>query len=353
MTEYQSVFKGPEAEAAFMAAYDRALEKWPVPYETKYLSTAFGETHVIVSGREDGEPLILIHGVASSATSWYASVATLAPTCRVYALDTIGELGRSKVAKALSDRGELAEWLTGVLDALGIEKAYMAGWSMGGFFAACYALQKPERLKKIVLIAPAATFAPFGKGFLLEASLRPTVAELASDVYRARRAGSYAIEWMRENFLRISKQELVESIKDHDLAELLSIFGEESLEELAGKIDSVLRSCYEYMFAPGNLVENEFLDHMLVGRKSGKQILGFGPYPLPDEELKRLSLPTLLIVGEHEILYEADPDQVLKRAEELVKDIRTALIPNASHFVPWEQPELVNSHILKFLSGDE
>ena len=32
MTEYQSIFKNDQAEAAYMAAYDRALEKWPVPF---------------------------------------------------------------------------------------------------------------------------------------------------------------------------------------------------------------------------------------------------------------------------------------------------------------------------------
>jgi len=57
--------------------------------------------------------------------------------------------------------------------------------------------------------------------------------------------------------------------------------------------------------------------------------------------------------GDHEILYEPDPDQAIKRAEELVENIQTVLIPNASHMVLLEQTELVNSHILNFLSGDK
>ncbi len=62
MTQYQSIFKNDQAEAAYMAAYDRALEQWTVPCESKYVSTAYGETHMIVSGPEDGEPIIVIHG---------------------------------------------------------------------------------------------------------------------------------------------------------------------------------------------------------------------------------------------------------------------------------------------------
>ena len=50
-------------------------------------------------------------------------------------------------------------------------------------------------------------------------------------------------------------------------------------------------------------------------------------------------------------MYDVDP--ALKRAEALVENIQTALIPNASHALVYEQTELVNSHILNFLSGDK
>jgi pimeloyl-ACP methyl ester carboxylesterase len=90
---------------------------------------------------------------------------------------------------------------------------------------------------------------------------------------------------------------------------------------------------------------------MLVGMKSGKMVLRFGPYALPDEDLKKLRLPTLLIYGDKEVMYEVVG--AVKRAEELVENIQTVLIPNASHMVHFEQTKLVNSHILNFLSGDK
>ena len=92
---------------------------------------------------------------------------------------------------------------------------------------------------------------------------------------------------------------------------------------------------------------------MMVGTSYERNIMQFGPYPLPDEELKSLEVPTLLLVGDQEILYAADPEQVLERGEELVEDIQTALIPDAGHLLQLEQPELCNSHMLDFLSGDE
>jgi len=354
MTEYQSVFKNAQAEAAYMAAYDRALEKWPVPYETKYVPTAYGDTHMVISGPEDGEPLILIHGMGCNATDWSLNIAALAQSYRVYALDIIGYVGKSKPVKVFSDRTEFAEWVTNILDALKIEKAYMAGYSLGGFLTISYALEKPERLKKIVLLAPAATFVPFSKGFHFGVTFPMVVGGQALNVYDVRLFASYVIGGICGAY-NISKEELEEGIKDKDLAELMVTFREESLEELRERIDSLLKSSMKYMFAPGNFVENEYPElfwTILLGIEYGNPLPPtFGPYALPDEELKKLRLPTLLLIGDHEVLYEAD--RAIKRAEELVENIQTALIPNASHMVNWEQTELVNSHILNFLSRDK
>lgn len=353
ITEYQSVFKSPQAEAVYMAAYDRALEAWPLPYETEYVPTAYGDTHMIISGPEDGEPLILLPGSIVDATSWSVSIAAFARTYRVYALDTMGDVGKNKMVEPFPDPAGAAEWLTDVLDALEIEKAFMVGYSQGGFFTAIYALQKPERLKKIVLLAPAATLAPYGKDFVFGAMLPARVAGLANDVYEVRRFGAYGIEMTREHFYRVSQEELAAEIaKDKDLAELMLVFGEESLGELAERIDSVMKGFLRNQFAPENPVGFEKFGQLFLAIKYKDPVsMKFGPYPLPDEDLKKIKTPTLLLMGDHEILYE--PDQAIKRAEELVENIQTVLIPNASHMVLWEQTELVNSHILNFLSGDK
>jgi hypothetical protein len=46
MSEKISVFRSPEGEAQYMAAYEAALKQWPVPYEKPYIPTRFGDTHV-------------------------------------------------------------------------------------------------------------------------------------------------------------------------------------------------------------------------------------------------------------------------------------------------------------------
>ena len=157
----------------------------------------------------------------------------------------------------------------------------------------------------------------------------------------------------RENFFRVSQEELAAEIaKEKDLAELMVIFGEESLGELEARIDSVMKGWLRNQFAPGNLVDFEKFGLLFLAIKyKDPMSMKFGPYPLPDEALKMIKTPTLLLYGDHEIL--DDPDQAIKRAEGLMENIQTVLIPNASHMVLYEQTELVNSHILDFLSGDK
>ena len=55
------VFPTPAIHAALMALYDAKLVQWPVPFEELDVPTSHGTTHVVVSGPEDGESVILIH----------------------------------------------------------------------------------------------------------------------------------------------------------------------------------------------------------------------------------------------------------------------------------------------------
>src|SRR5262245_9980026 len=55
-------FKTAKGQAAYLAAYNRAMKSWPVQYHELELPSQFGTTHVVVSGSPDGPPLVLLHG---------------------------------------------------------------------------------------------------------------------------------------------------------------------------------------------------------------------------------------------------------------------------------------------------
>ncbi|NRF94544.1 hypothetical protein HQN89_26925 [Paenibacillus frigoriresistens] len=80
----------------FIQAYDRTLQEWEVPVESKYLDTSFGKTHVLISGPEDAEPLILLHGFGFSSTMWIENVKPLSERYCIYAVDFIGDINKSE-----------------------------------------------------------------------------------------------------------------------------------------------------------------------------------------------------------------------------------------------------------------
>ncbi len=67
------------------------------------------------------------------------------------------------------------------------------------------------------------------------------------------------------------------------------------------------------------------------------------------DEWKRIQIPTLLLVGDSEILY--DPRTALQRAKQLIPHIKTELVSHAGHLIHSDQPEKVNESILGFLDA--
>ena len=99
-----------------------------------------------------GEPLVLINGLAFPMDLWFAQIAELSKDFRVIALDNRG-IGRSDKPDGDYSIALMASDTVGVLAGLGIQKAHIAGLSMGGFIAQEIALSYPAIVDKLVLIA--------------------------------------------------------------------------------------------------------------------------------------------------------------------------------------------------------
>jgi pimeloyl-ACP methyl ester carboxylesterase len=112
----------------------------------------------------------LLPELHNRATAWFANIAELSANHRVYAVDGIGDAGKSIAECLIEKRSDYAEWLREVFDGLNIEKAHLLGHSYGGWLALNMALAYPERLRKIVLLAPAASIYPMN--FLTNLGLR-------------------------------------------------------------------------------------------------------------------------------------------------------------------------------------
>ncbi|NJM05825.1 alpha/beta fold hydrolase [Candidatus Gracilibacteria bacterium] len=108
--------------------------------------------------RGEGEPLLLLHGLAGSGRWWARNSAALARHFEVYALDLPG-FGRSCSARpfALAD---IAKQLIAWMDHRRIARAHVVGHSMGGFVAASLAADAPQRVNRLVLVDAAIAATP-------------------------------------------------------------------------------------------------------------------------------------------------------------------------------------------------
>ncbi|MDQ1300692.1 MAG: hypothetical protein QG637_612 [Chloroflexota bacterium] len=163
-----SLYKSVEGQRVVMAHYDRLLARWPAPYETVRVATRYGETFGIVKGEASAPPLVLLHGANSNALAWGGDVAEFSRFFRTYALDVIGEPGRSAPARPPWAGPAYAEWLADVLDGLNLSTTALLGISQGGWLALKFATQRPERVTKLALLAPGGIVMP-RLSFLLRA----------------------------------------------------------------------------------------------------------------------------------------------------------------------------------------
>ncbi len=120
-----------------------------------------------VEQRGSGEPLLLLHGFGESTYSWRNVVPELSKHFRTIAIDLngFGYTERPKDRAPYSRDGQL-RLILGVLDALGIESAHVAGHSYGGALSLALAARHPERVRSLILIDSAAvTYPDEKKGF--------------------------------------------------------------------------------------------------------------------------------------------------------------------------------------------
>jgi pimeloyl-ACP methyl ester carboxylesterase len=124
-------------------------------------------TSCVVDGREfvltrrgHGAPLLLLNGFAATRNDWDPTF--LAALCRRHELILVDHrgVGRSSCDEGPFTIGDLAADVSGAIDALGLERPDVLGWSMGGFVALSLAAARPELVGKLVLLSTSAGASP-------------------------------------------------------------------------------------------------------------------------------------------------------------------------------------------------
>lgn len=118
------------------------------------IDVAGRRTAYLEASCEDAEgrlPLVLIHGFGGDSNGWLFNIAELGLQRPVYALDLPGH-GRSSKDVGDGSLDTLVAALIGFMDALDLEKAHLAGHSMGGTIALAAAVDHGERVASVALL---------------------------------------------------------------------------------------------------------------------------------------------------------------------------------------------------------
>jgi abhydrolase domain-containing protein 14 len=121
--------------------------------ESRSVDVGGAKVHFLIEGKEDGLPVVLLHGASFSSKTWQ-EIGTMRKLAEagylVYAID-LPTFGGSEPKKVSAD-----VWLTQVLDTLDVRKPVVVSPSLSGTFSLPFVTSQPERLKAFVAVAPVA-----------------------------------------------------------------------------------------------------------------------------------------------------------------------------------------------------
>ncbi len=282
-------FPTEEVAATFVSTYRAMLDRWPLGVASVDVGGEYGTTHVQVCGPPDGAPLVLLHGGGCTSTVWFANVGDLGRTHRVYALDQIGDAGRSVASgQPIRTVRDLMAWLDGLLDELGLEAAALCGHSYGAWLALNYALHNPSRVARLALLDPMSCFGGLSRVYRLRAVplfVRPSAPRMRT-----------FLEWETDRV---------------------------SIDPLSLTLNS------------------------LGGAYRGSKLVM--PRRPKVERLRASRVSTLLVLAEESRAHNVR--RIGENAQRLLLDVTIAVLPGASHHsIPTTNPDRLNQELVDFLA---
>jgi pimeloyl-ACP methyl ester carboxylesterase len=272
--------------------------------------------HYVTDGTNDGEPLVLLHGFPQSWVMWRRVWAALAARHRVIAVDLrgYGESGKPPGVECY-DKGTMAADVRAVVQHLGLGHFVLVGHDRGGRVARRYALDYPDDLAGVALL-----------------DILPV--EYVYDHYTAAEIARRYWHWVFHLVPELPEQ----LIAGHEEEYLARFFARTPglLDRM--QADGAWQAYRDTFLQPGAVTAalNDYRATYAVDvpRYRAEQAAG-----------KRLTVPTLLLWGENGNLAERQPLDIWRAVAD---DVRGAPIPDCGHYLPEEQPEIVQERLLAF-----
>jgi pimeloyl-ACP methyl ester carboxylesterase len=135
------------------------------------------ESFYLEAGPQSAPPVVMLHGLGATSTSFLPTIWDLARDHHVYAVDLPG-FGESDKPLRPLHAAYFARWVVAFLDAVNVERAHLVGNSMGGRVALEVALRSPERVGRVALLTPSLAWRRFRAAARVVRLLRPELAIL-------------------------------------------------------------------------------------------------------------------------------------------------------------------------------
>lgn len=283
--------------------YEKTRARLQFPHEYLTVRTRFGKTHMLAAGSKEARPLLLVQGMGGNAMLWEPQLERLARRYRVYALDVIGQMGKSDPVWLSYRDDSFSEWLADLLDELGIPSAGWVGMSFGARLVLRFAGYAPQRVERVALLSPV------------------------------------GISWMRWSIIWRVLPMGIDLHKPSD--------------------ETIGRLLHAVFDVPGRPMDDHCAEAMFIILKYYRPVKGMRQIldgltlfpPLPAAELRRVRAPALLLVGEHEQL--CPPRAVVERARQLLPNLAAAeIVPGSGHLMQYDQPLFVGSRLSEFFSEE-
>jgi 3-oxoadipate enol-lactonase len=243
-----------------------------------------------------GDPLLLIAGFACDHTIWSLVAPGLAAHFRVIAFDN-RSAGQSASLEASISIRQMAEDAAGLLDAIEVGQVHIAGHSMGGMIAQELAMAHPDKVRSLLLISSCAQVDARGRAIIEFWGTLPRLVD-------AETMGRILLPWLHTNAL-FAKPGAVEQLVDQFLS---------------------------YPFPPS--AQTIYDQSLAISRFSSSG------------RLSELNCPTLVVVGEEDILFPVEFSRQLVRG---IRHAELVVLEKTGHGLLIESPEAVARAMLDFL----
>ena len=246
-----------------------------------------------------GDPLVMIRGLGSNVDHWYEQVPTLSRKYQLLVFDNRGIARSSDPGGAFSTR-DMAADTAALMESAGIESAHLLGYSMGGMVAQEMALNYPEKIKGLILVATDC-------GITQRIKARPEVSRLFSQMVSL-------------------------GTPEAKLAAAACLYAKHTFESNTKVIERY------------NEVSMRFPASQDIMTRQWAAVTQHDAC----SRLQSISSPALTLTGSEDVLI---PPENAKIMAEMIPNARMSTIDDGGHLVLIEQPQQFNQAVIDFLDG--